>query len=368
MPPGGGETIAGRLAALLGAFVVGLTPFLYLFWADGQSFEMNYFDQVRRVVAPLGEPIPGFETTTERLVWLLTGRNAFPAEPFVFLWRPTAYALVSSAFCLFLFEFGPLGPPLAIVGLHRQLREDRWMGLILLVIAGVSTMFAAAVTLGGSILSFFLIPTTMVMSAWIGLGLDRGLRLAQSRSQRALRLALAIGVPIAALFAAEALRAHVDRHPIAGKFFGPRTLVYQEDGLSFAAPIPSLRGYDEPRRFADRVVAAMPESALVVAEWGDMVVMYYVQRVQHRRRDLELVPWGPNVLTAVAAWQNSRDLERRPVAFLSKRPTWWDQAGAVDSLAAVESRFFYVLRSPLAVRLTGPNQTSREGAATRTSP
>lgn len=348
-----GLALAGRLwrgrpvdlargVALLASFLVGLAPYAYVFWADHQRFEMNYFEQVRQAYAPLGNPLPGFGTTAERVRWLVFGLDRMPPTPFRPYLGGIAHGLASSATVLLWFQFGPLAGPLGFLGLRRQWRRERGVTGVLVAMALLSSVFAGSLV-SGPLLFIFLMPATLLLGFGIALGLEE---LSDALAARAGpvtgRIALVVA-PFALALMAQVIRLHAYDHPV-----GPTRIRVEDEGKQARRSlVPSMRANDEARQFGARAVAVIPESALVVSTWGELTVMYYEQRVKGLRRDLTIRPWHyPPLLQRLAEWQRTHDLARRPVVFLGDRPEWRLYATAIDSVPVVADEKIYVVRAP----------------------
>ncbi|HEY6867174.1 MAG TPA: DUF2723 domain-containing protein, partial [Candidatus Eisenbacteria bacterium] len=61
------QRVVASLVLLAGAFALGLTPFLYVLWADGRSYPMNYLRLVDTVFDPAGLHNPYLTTPIKRL-------------------------------------------------------------------------------------------------------------------------------------------------------------------------------------------------------------------------------------------------------------------------------------------------------------
>jgi hypothetical protein len=344
---------AGPLAALAGSFLLGLTPYLYLIWVDTRPFAMNYLAYVDLGCHPVG-PRPGnFDTPWERVWWLLTGRNFLPTVPLHVNARGFARALFESATQLGLFEPGPVGVALALAGLRRHLRTPGAAGGWFLAACALTVGFAGVLG-SGTQTAVFLLPATLVICVWATFGLEGVLRWASSawRGARVPTAALAGLLAVLVALPAHGLRVYTRDHSI-----GPlRAQVHDEASGMYDGLVPSLRGYREPRRYGEAVFAAVPESALVIGEWRELMTLFYLRHVEGRRPDLSFQPFVyPNLLPGLERWQTQHDPVRRPFVIVSTLEGMRPHLVALDSLSVGAGRWIYVHRG----RLVGLSGLSR---------
>jgi hypothetical protein len=341
--PRRGAAWLGDEFALLGAFLLGGAPFLYLVWADTTGHGLSYLRLMELAQWPVS-PVPaGFRTPFARLAWLITSRNEYPAMPFHFYPRLVAKNLSDTAFLLGLFEIGPVAFPLAVWGAWRRhathARETRF----LVALAAASVVFSVLFS-GYAILSVFLIPCYLVTAVFAGHGLDALRRtLARGRLARA-AAALVVALPVGGALLAQGARLASRDHPL-----GPlHSHVMEEDDLPERHLLPSMAGYDEPRRFVESAARSLPDSALVVCEWREFMALLYLQRVEHRRTDLTLQPSGyPVLLQKVGDWQSRHSLAARPVVVVSPLALMAPHLTTADTLRLATGQPVVVTRTPL---------------------
>ncbi len=335
----------GSLAALAGAFLLGLTPYLYLVWADTQSFAMNYLRYVDLGLHPLGPRPEYFDSPWERVWWLISARNQLPPEPLIVLPRALARGLFEAATQFGLFEPGPLGIVLALTGLRRHLRTPGAAGGWFVALCSLSIGFASVLG-SGMLTAVFLMPATLVIAIWAAFGLEALMAWGSSRSRwaRAATAALVCLLPVLVALPAHGLRVYTRHHRI-----GPlRLQIHEEVDRPGRGFVPSLRGYREPRRYGEAVLAAAPESALVIGEWPELMTLFYLRHVEGRRPDLSYQSFVyPNLLPRLERWQERQDFDRHPFVLVSWREELGAHLVAMDSVSVGADRWIHVHRKPM---------------------
>lgn len=327
---------------LLGAFALGLSPYLYSAWVDRSGHPMNYLRLVIELDAgQFGLTPSSFDAPWERIPWLILGRESVPQ---LFLDQPRQLLRngLDAMGNQILFELGPLGVALAVLGLLRLRRTHPRLFLMTLLIAGTSVAFTMAVTYDRMI-PIFLLPVTVLMGVAAGAGAQR-LVDAVPVQRQAWAAGLAVPLLVVACLLPHALRLHAQRNPIP-----PHGWRHQEEG---GPPIrtlwPRLDGHRKPREYGEAAMARIPYGAFVLGRWSEIMVLYYLQLVEGRRRDLALDPfYHPWHLLRVARWQERHDLARRPIVFLYRRPELEPHLDRPDSLHVHGGRWLYIQRRPL---------------------
>ena len=318
------------LLLLLGVFLAGLTPYLYLVWADAGGLPMDALRIADRSYNPLGRPDPSFDNPWERVWWLVTGRGTMPVAPLEFPPRGLRGRMLASACILFVIELGPLALPLAIAGLRREWRGNRGRAALVAVMAALSAMFAVVIVETWMLL-IFLIPCVIYTLVFVVRGLEG---LAQGLVRRrggglVPRAALCLLAPLIVLAPAHGARHWLEAHPIPRLNFRFEEEAY----LHTRAFLPTLRGTWGPRRFGEEALAVIPRGSMVVARWRELTNLFYFQLVEDRRPDLVLQPWNyPPVLLAIERWQRTHAPSERPVVFVGTLPEIEPHFTAVDSL------------------------------------
>ena len=331
----------GDEVLLLLAFVAGLSPYVYLVWADQTGHGLNYLKLVELVNWPVTPVAPEFLDARARFVWLITGRNELPPVPI----QPTLRSLgknTSDAVFLFaVFELGPLALAAAWFSLRRHWRDARAHMPLLLAMFVASVLFSL-VTSGYKILSVFLIPSYLLCAVFVALGVQEWL--ARHPGRR-------VAAVVALLLVANTLLAHSARLVSHEHPFGPfRSQVFEEDDRVEHALIPSMAHEDEARRFVESAVQALPDSALVICEWREFMALLYVQRVEHRRTDLALHPSGyPRLLQSVERWQHTYDLRQHPVVVVSPLASMAPHLVQADTLTLATGQRVVVTHTALSI-------------------
>lgn len=335
-----------ELAVLLGSFVLGLTPYLYLIWADTRHYPYNYLDVVALVANPLGEPLSSFDTPWERAAWLVTGRNFFPPHPFPHLRPGMLRDVLRDTELMFLFELGPLALPLLVIGFLRQLGRDAGLAL-LLALAGAASFAFTAVFAYGPMIQIFLLPATLVCVMFVAAGIE-SLYAGFARAARAHGLQLL--APALLALAAVALPPHLLRvyattHPI-----GPYHLRVEEEDPTFKpAVLPSMRGFVAGRVYGEQALAAIPHDAAVFCRWPEFANLTYFKVVERRRPDLtlQLTMGRASPRERMVLWQERHPVASHPFVFLSPPPPDEPAVAAPDSLQLENGKWIWVRRSPV---------------------
>ncbi len=328
---------------LLTAFLVGLSPYLYLEWADAHGHGLSYLRLVELAQWPLGDVPVTFLEPLERFRWLLLGQNVYPPVHVAPTLRGLAKNLSDITFLFGAFEFGLVGCVLAWLGARAGWESQRRETALLLVQFAASVLFTLVLS-WGKIIAIFLIPAFLVFTWFVAHGLD-GLVLwwnARPRARAAALLLLLL--PLLGALTAHALRVEAYTHP-----FGPlRSRVLEEDDLPQHRLVPTMADVREPRAFVESVAHAIPDSSLVIAEWREFMALLYLQQVEHRRTDLTVHPVGyPKLLLKVAEWQTHRDLTHHPIVAVSSLETLRPHLGAVDTLVFSTGQRGIVTYEPL---------------------
>jgi hypothetical protein len=129
----------------------------------------------------------------------------------------------------------------------------------------------------------------IVFSIWIGLGL-KYLQKKLTARQGVILLVLAgiISLPISLYNSAPYIA-----RKLGGNVLGIRSLPYRDNDAYFLNPI--KRGYAGARRFGEEVLAQVETKAMVIADFTPYTVLKYLQLVEKKRQDIDLVYTGPPV-------------------------------------------------------------------------
>lgn len=327
---------------LVGAFVLGLTPYLYLAWADHVNLGFDYLDYVDHIFFPgTGVPDASFDDWWERLRWLVFGRNLLPGSGMEFHPGDLLRASAKHSTPIALFELGLPVVAFVLPGLVRLARRDAGEAARQLAMIACSLALAAQVSFGGLFALFLLFPIALLAIAG-ALGIDGLVGLVAKGGARAWLvplLAAALMVPT------HELRRRAYSHPI-----GQERWMVHDEGSNRPLRL-MYRRLKHPwavRDFGRAVVRAVPDSALLVANWPDMGVVLYHTYGLGERRDLTLMQLSrPQVFVRARVWQQAHDLARRPIAFLTLPPDVRAHVTAVDSLELGDGRRLYVARAPL---------------------
>lgn len=310
-----GPGAVARLAGLLGVFLLGLTPYLYIAWADLHHAPVNYLRLVEMVDSPSGAPLPGLQNEWQRVLWLVTGRNQYPTHPLPIVPGPLARNLGHSLAVLFLFELGPVALLVALTGFARLVARDVAATWVLACTAALAFAFTAAVA-AGPMIHIFLLPATVGCAAFVAADLET--QIGGKARVHGARAGLLATLALAALaLPPHLIRVHAYHHPL-----GPHHLQVEEEDPTFKpAALPSLRDFRAPREYGTRALAAIPRGSLVLADWPEYTNLQYFRVIEGRRLDLTLQPMSRETLRErLIVWQRAHDPARHPFVFLSRPP------------------------------------------------
>ncbi|MFN8586527.1 MAG: DUF2723 domain-containing protein [Candidatus Eisenbacteria bacterium] len=327
---------------LVVAFTFGLTPYLYLAWADRANFGFDYLDYVDHIFFPgTGVPDASFDDWWERLRWLVFGRNLLPGSGME--WHPGDLLRASwkHSIPVGLFELGLPVVALLVPGFVRLARRDAGESARLLGIVACSLLLAAQVSFGGLFALFLLFPLAL-LSLVAALGVEGVVGLFAKGAARAWLVPV---VAAALMVPTHELRRRAYSHPIGQE----RWMVHDEgSNRPLRLMYRRLKHPYAVRDFGLGVVRVVPKDALLVANWPDMGVVLYHRYGLGERRDLTLMQLSrPQVFVRARVWQERYDLAARPIVFLTLPPDVRAPVTAVDSVAIADGRFAYVVRTPL---------------------
>ncbi len=288
--PGGWPAVAGRLLLLALCFLAGLAPWLYpplqfarygpfngldyglpthYFWGAPQSYgevlDLMTGGAIRRGIFRL--PEPGDALAVLRMV----GRRL-------------------------LFEFGPVGAALGLLGAWELARSARWMwrGAAWIFFSTLASLLLLGPAVGDA--PVFTLPMLLPWALWIGAG--AAAILSWSR-----RLPARLGI---------------SQWPAIGRRWPAVALVVLL-GLTLAwgatrYRVSSKRHLWLYREFAEATLAELPRGAAVLAPWEQGMTLQYLRLVEGQRPDVwvDVVepgdePWGPRA---------ARRYPDRPVYFV----------------------------------------------------
>jgi hypothetical protein len=342
-PPGGVSRI-GYTAILLLAFIVGLTPYLYLVYADSADYPVNYLDYTIELGSgQYGLTPRTFDDFWERIPWLVFGQESKP-KLHVFYPLGLYYALLQVAVTLFVYQFGPLGLLLCVPGVHRIASRSRARLFALSCITAFSVLLGLAFGLR-RMMPIFILPATITVAAVIAHGFwalqERPAgRAGRVRSVRAVLVPLIVAVAICT--------PHVIRVLWNGSDgIAPALKIPVESGPEIDTFIPHLRGHTAPREYGERVLSLAPENSFVVGKWKRIMVLYYFLYAEGRRRDITLEPYYSQHRLRLENWERTHDPGSHPFVFLNDIPGLTDRLSGLDSLTVDGNERIYVTRKAL---------------------
>ena len=325
---------------LLGAFALGLTPYLSIPIADARRTGLDVLRHVDWGFFPgTGVPVGFLDTPWKRLLWVITGRDLAPGLHGGFHPGEWLRTLFDGGARVVLFETGPVLPLLAVAGAVLAWRAARAETARQLVMIAASVAFVAA-NQAGPLFAVLLMPAFAIV-ALLG---ARALEAAAARTAAPGSAWLVPALAVLVIAPAHAIRLRAYDHPIPPNGWRAE----EEDG---ARPMRLLWSYQDPDRFRDFGEAAMralPESALVVSRWREMTTLYYERYALGRRPDLSFQQWTwPGTLIRARIWQETHDLAKHPIVFLRWPPEMARHAAAVDSVDVSRGYRLYFVRAPL---------------------
>ena len=175
-----------------------------------------------------------------------------------------------------LYQF-PLAVLLALPGLRRLWRGNRWVAAFL-ALAGLGNV-VAVFDLQVPDRHVFYLPFYAIVALLIGLGADW---LAEQRRTGPYLEFATFLVPIAAYIVLPVGLNALELSP-----FGFRDLPYRNGNLFQL--LPAKTGYTGPRQFGQEVLNSLPPNAVVLADHTIRQNLLFLQQVEGRRPDVELV-------------------------------------------------------------------------------
>jgi len=313
-----GRLSPGLIVGAAVAFALGLTPYLYLAYAD-RHFPLTSYLQftVEPASGQFGITPARFDTEIERLRFLVSGAETRPHD---FLHHPRlALVNFNVAWARFAaFEVGPLASVLALVGLRAR---DGLAALLLLAFALVTSAFSAFIV-DGALLNVFMMGSVIGVLALAACGVDLVLARLGTGSGRTLAT---VAIASLSLAFAHGLRVRAEHRPLLAPW-----LRMEQEGVTPVRGFPlQLRGEHTARTLAEDTFPAIPESSFVAVKWERAMTMKYLQVAERTRRDLTIDSWyEPAHEVRISAWQHQHSLARRPVVVVGRIP------GLVERLAA----------------------------------
>lgn len=332
---------------LILAFLAGLTPYLYLVWADMADYPVNYLKYSVEVSSgQFGLTERTFDDPWERIPWLVTGRQYKYAT---YLLHPGALIrqLVRVVIFEFLYHLGPVAAPLFVLGIFQVMRKAAGKKVLLFCMFVVSALFGAGFGTG-RLLHIFIMPLTIGTAVVVSFGfwylLDR--IVLSMECPRILKGGVILAVLCGIIVLPHAIRLRLDRSRVF-----PRHLKMEvEADLRVESLIPSFRDYREPRIYGERVLTLVPDSSLVIGRWNEIMVLYYLHYVEGRRPDIELEPYYGEHFIRLERWQDRHAVETHPFVFLGSIRGLTGGLAGLDSVRVDEGRSLYIYRRPLTER------------------
>jgi hypothetical protein len=184
-------------------------------------------------------------------------------------------------------SFGPLGALLGLIGLGTLLRRDWRLGTVTLLVFVPQAVVAASYLLeshyGLPRHWVFFLPAFLIWSVWLGVGVDAAARRLLARLRfpvRGVRRRLLLAGVLAAFLGVQAGSAWVR---------GAILLVRAEAGAETMDDWrQDFQRSPVAERFGRLAFAEADENAVIVCDWEQATVLWYLQRVEGRRPDLTI--------------------------------------------------------------------------------
>ena len=328
---------------ILITFIAGLTPYLYLVWADAVDYPMNYLDYtIELSTRQFGLTEETFSNPFRRIFWLISGQESRSTTN-LYNVRTMAWTSIQLAITEFIYQFGVLALPVFIIGAWKLLKKPDRKTWALVSIFTASTVFC--VVMGNRrMLPIFAMPLTIIVAVVISFGILT-LRERLSGGRKRLRFReISAGIIFFGLMIAtpHLIHSRWDQSSIVKESMK----IPLEAGPEIKTVIPTLKDYMEPRIYGERILKLVPPNSLVVGTWKIMV-LYYLHYVEGMRPDIELNPYYPHHFIRLQRWEEEHDLNSHPIVFVG--PMW----GMVEDIAGLtevpidEEESIYICRGPL---------------------
>ncbi len=327
---------------ILITFIAGLTPYLYLVWADSGDYPMNYLDYtIELSTRQFGLTEETFSNPFGRIFWLISGQEYH--STFNLSSRVMARTSMQLAITEFIYQFGLLALPVFIIGVWKLLKKTDRKTWALVGIFTASTVFCV-VNGNRRMLPVFAMPLTITVAVAISFGIF-ALRERLSGDRKRLRFrGISAGIIFLGLMIAtpHLIRGPWDRSGIVKESMK----IVLEAGPEIKTVIPTLKDYMEPRIYGERVLELVPPNSLVVGTWKIMV-LYYLHYVEGMRPDIELDPYDSHHFIRLQRWEEEHDLHSHPIVFVGTIYGMVEDIVGLTEVPIDEEESIYICRGPL---------------------
>ena len=324
------------------AFIAGLTPYLYLVWADSAGLPVNYLDYTIELgTQQYGLTENAFRNPFRRVFWLIAGQESSRTN----LHSLLALALTSMQFIisLFIYQFSVLALPLFIIGGWNLLKNPGKKTWALFGI--VITSAILCVVMGNRrLLLIFEWPMTLAITIFISFGMQSLIRkrIGNRAPRRSLVISTGIILTILLVGTSHLIRHHWHR---SNAIRAPMKVML-DSGPPVDTVVPNFNDYWKPRINGEKIMKLLPENSLVVFKWRYMN-LYYLHHVEGMRPDIELEPYNPHHFIRLRRWEDKYDLAARPIVFVGRVGGLVDDIEGLVELPIDEEESMYICRGPL---------------------
>ena len=328
---------------LLITFIAGLSPYLYLVWADSGDYPMNYLKySIELSSRQFGLTEETFSNPFRRIFWLIAGQESHPTIN-LYSCRAMARLSMQLAITEFIYQFGILGLPVFIIGAWKLLKKPNRNTWALVGLFTTTAVFCVALA-NSRMLPIFAMPQTITVAIIIAFGiLALRERLAGNRKHLRFR-EISVGIVSFGLMIATP---HLIRGPWnqSGAIKESMKIIL-EAGPEIKTIIPTLKDYMEPRIYGERVLKLVPPNSLVVGKWKIMV-LYYLHYVEGMRPDIELEPYYPHHYIRLKRWEEEHDLASHPIVFVGSMSGMVEDLIGLIKIPVDEKESIHICRGPL---------------------
>lgn len=324
------------------AFIAGLTPYLYLVWADSAGLPMNYLDYTIEVsTGQYGLTENAFNNPFRRVLWLVAGQESSRTNlsSLSALWLTSKQFIIS----LFVYQLSTLTIPLLVMGTWSLMKKPGKKAWALFGMIITSAIFCVAMG-NHYLLLVFGWSTIIAITALVSFGMQSLLEKGIGNRTRRRALIISTGVILTMLLVGTAhlIRHHWDRSPAIGRAMK----VELDSGPPVEKLLPNFNDYFEPRIRGEQVMRLLPENSLVVFKWKYMN-LYYLHLVEGIRPDIELEPYNVHHFIRLRRWEEQHDLATHPIVFIGRVGGLVDDIEGLIELPIDGQESLYICRGPL---------------------
>jgi hypothetical protein len=337
--PAAGRRRISRISVLLAGFIIGLSPYLYLFWADGADLPLNYIDYtVEARAAQFGFDAESIGDPLERIYWLVScreyERNITDLGAGHLAWQARRQGIYELGY-----HYGPLSLPLILLGLVDLLKKLRGRRIVILGSLTASPLFALIFAKSGMI-PIFSLPLTLCIAIILSLGIRRFMEKIIGGRRRPAILRIPV---LLLLIGSLTVVPHAIRYRSGRSARIPADLKYEFDQYPpIGTFVPSYRDHWEAKRYGESVLEAAPDSSMIIGKWNEIAVLFYLHHAEGMRRDITLDPFWHEHYIRYLDWQEKHPPATHPFVFLFPVSRLGKGISGEDTLKVHGGRHIYV--------------------------